>query len=228
MEDKIGKLEEDSKDLRVILDSLTEVRVKSRLRESVKDMEEKLEDAQCAVKLLNIDIGRETQDKREIVRKTIESLRNYCYTEVRYLDKVLRRTKIVILGKGTTRRESSSGDTEFTVPTLFQCRDRRDAEELDGILRESGWFPTFHWPTEVMDLVNHARDEVRQAGYSEREYYVKVRPERREGRTWLKAEVKPKSGGRYVVKGLYACPPIHKFLWDSVPTLFESQLKSNA
>ena len=101
----------------------------------------------------------------------------------------------------------------------------RDAEELESILKDSGWFPSFHWPSEILEMVNHARDQVRVAGFSEGDYYVKVRPERREGKLWIRADVKPKNGGRYSTKGLYACPPIHRFLWDSIPSLFESQLR---
>lgn len=224
MEDQLSKVVEDVKEQRTILDSLTEIRIKSRVRESTKEMEDKIAEAQCAVKMLDIDIGRETEDKREIVRKTIDAVRAYVREEdVRWLDRIISRTKIVILGRGTVRREGRSGD-EFTVPTLFQCRDRRDTEDLEAILREAGWYPTFHWPKEVLEMVNHARDEVRRMGFSERDYFVKVRPEKREGKTMLRAEVKPKAGGRYMLKGLFLCPPLHRVLWDNVPDLLRSQL----
>jgi hypothetical protein len=228
MEDQVKKVTEEVKEQRTILDSLTEIRIKSRVRESTKEMEDKIVEAQCAVKLLDIDIGCETEDKREIVRKTINSLRAYTRVEdVKWLDKILSRTKIVILGRCTVRREGRSGD-EYTVPTLFQCRDRRDTEDLDGMLREAGWYPSFHWPKEVLEMVNHARDEVRKQGYSERDYYVKVRPERREGRIMLRAEAKAKSGGRYMLKGLFLCPPLHRVLWDNVPDLMRSQLSERS
>lgn len=223
-EDKLGKLEEEVKEQRVILDSLTEVRIRSRVKESIKEMESKVAEAECAIKVLDIDIGRETGDKREIVRKTIDSIRSYVREDsVGWLDRIMKRTRIVILGRGTVRQDRNSG-VEYTVPTLFQCRDRRDAEDLDFLVREAGWFPSFHWPREIIEMVNHARDEVRQQGYAERDYYVRVRPERREGGLMLKAEVKPKAGGRFTLKGLWSCPPLHRMLWDSVPDLMRSKL----
>lgn len=227
-EDKLRKLEEEVKEQGVILDSLTEVRIKSRVKESVKEMESKVSEAECAVKILDIDIGRETGDKREIVRKTIDQLRSYVREDsVSWLDRILKRTRIIILGRGTIRQDRSSG-TEYSVPTLFQCRDRRDAEDLEGLVREAGWFPTFHWPKEMVEMVNHAREEVRKLGYPERDFFIKVRPERRVGGLMVKAEVKPKTGGRYTLKGLWSCPPIHRVLWDSIPDLMRSKLSEQS
>ena len=161
-------------------------------------------------------------DRREIVRITIDVLRSYSPDEVKYLDRILKRTRIIILGKGTVRKDNYAGTPEFFVPTLFQCRDKRDAEELRSILLDAGWFPSFHWPSEILEMVNHARDQVRREGYDDRDYYVKVRPERRGGKLFIKADVKAKRGGRYSTKGLYACPPIHHFLWDSIPSLYDN------
>ena len=124
MEDKVSRLEEKVKETTVILDSLTEVRLKSRLKESVKEMEDKVAVAKCALKLLNVDIGRETSDRREIVRKTIDVLRSYSPDDVKYLDRLLRRTRIIILGKGTVRKDNYAGTPEYFVPTLLQCRDK--------------------------------------------------------------------------------------------------------
>lgn len=229
MEDRFKKLEEEVKEQSVILDSLTEVRLKSRVKESVKEMEAKVMEAECAVKLLDLDIGKETGDKREIVRITIESVRAYVHEDnVKWVDRILKRTRIIIMGKRTVRQDRGSREAEFTVPTLFQCRDRRDAEELEGMLRDAGWYPTFHWPAEIMEMVGHVRNEVRNMGFSEKDHYIKVRPEKRDGHVQLKAEVKAKSGGRYQLKGVWACPPLLRVLWDSVPDLYRSKLAESS
>jgi len=127
-------------------------------------MECKVEEALNCVKVLNIDIGRETEDRREIVRKALDVVRSYVRDDdIRYYDSVIRRTRLIVLGKGTKRWERG-GQVEFSVPLLFQCRDRRDAESLDSMLRGAGYFPTFHWPVEMMDFVGGVKDEVRKMG----------------------------------------------------------------
>jgi len=38
----------------------------------------------------------------------------------------------------------------------------------------------------------------------------------------VRLEVKAKEGGtRFVLKGVWACPPFHRYLWDSVPGLLK-------
>jgi len=223
-EERLEKLESKTKELDTATDSLTNNRIKLRVRDSIKETEAKVREAQRGLKVMDIDIGKETVDKREIVRITMESIRcQVRETDVRYCNVVLRRTRLVILGKGTSRRDRD-GNTTFTVPTLFQCRDRRDMEDLDNMLRGAGYFPTFHWPQEMVEFVSVVRDQVRSQGYPDSGYYIKVRPEEREGKLQIKAEVKGKDANRFILKGVWSCPPLLRALWDSVPDLFKSQL----
>ncbi len=68
--------------------------------------------------------------RREMVMKTITKVRSFCADEyTRYYNIIMRRTRVVIMGKATRRRLRDQ-DEEYLVPTMFQCRDRRDAEEL--------------------------------------------------------------------------------------------------
>jgi len=202
MEARVEKLEAKVKELDNATDSLTNNRIKLRVRDSIRETEQKVREAQRALKLLDMDIGKETSDKREIVRVTMENMRNQVREQdTRWCNVVLRRTRVIILGKGTVRRERD-GTVTYTVPTLLQCRDLRDAEDLNGMLRDCGYFPTFHWPQEVVEFVSGVREEVRKQGFSDRDYYIKVRPEEREGRMQIKAEVKGKDSNRFRGKKL--------------------------
>ena len=58
------------------------------------------------------------------------------------------------------------------------------------MIKAVGWFPVYHWPIECLEFIKEARAEVRSMGFSENSHYVKIRPEWREGRMELKAEVK--------------------------------------
>jgi len=181
VEGRIGKLEEKVKDVVVTTDALTELRIKSREKDSIKQMETKVEEAMNCVKAMTIDVGRETDDKREIVRKSLDTVRGYVADRDRnWFDIVIRRTRVVILGKGT-RRWDRGGTTEYTVPTLFQCRDRADAEAMESMLRGAGYHPTFHWPSEILDFIWMIKDEVRKTGVDDKVNFFKVRPERRGG-----------------------------------------------
>ena len=225
MEDRVEKAEKKIEDLVATVDSLTRQRVRIRTRDSIREMEKKVEEAQASLKLLEVDVGRVTEDRREIVRKTIDEVRHYIREEdVRYFDRVMRRTRVVVLGKSTVRWERDGGEY-YSVPTLFQCRDGRDLEELEGMLRSAGYFPTFHWPKEAMEFVGGVREQVKQMGFRTESHHIRVRPEKRDGRVLIKAEVKAVQGqSRFILKGLWNCPPLNRAFWDDVPNIFASVL----
>lgn len=221
VEDRLEKVETKMEELKATADSLTRNRLRIRTRDSIRDMEKQVMEAQAALKLLDVNIGRVTGDRREIVRSTVEEIRHYVKEEdLRYFDTVMRRTRIIIMGKQTARWENGN-NVGFSVPTLFQCRDRRDQEELESILRSAGYFPSFHWPKAMMNFVEGVREEVRRGGARADRFYIRVRPDTRNGKLVVKAEVKPKDGqGRFVVKGFWACPPLDPLLWDDIPDLY--------
>jgi len=221
LEERAERLEARLTEVDATLDSLTKNRLKLRTKDSIRDMEKKVTEAQCCLKLLDVDVGRVTEDRREIVKRTIDKVRQYVQEEdLRCFDHTIRRTRIVVLGKGSSRWERD-GDTEYSVPTLFQCRDRRDVEELEQMLRRAGYFPSFHWPREIMEFVGKVREEVEKQGFDHRDFYFRIRPEVKEGGIFVKAEVKPKTGtGRFSLRGLWSCPPLDRLLWDDVQELF--------
>jgi len=225
LENKIERMEEKVKELSNATDSLTKTRIKARTKDSIRDMEVKVREAQCALKVLDVDIERVTEDRREIVRRTITKVRSFCAEDdKRAYDTIIRRTRVVILGKTTSRRMRDD-DVEFSVPTLFQCRDRRDTEDLEQIMRTAGYFPSFHWPREMMEFVGGVREVVKRQGVDDRANYFRVRPEVREGNLMVKVEVKPKEGqGRFSLKGLWSIPPMNRVLWDDVPDLYTSKI----
>jgi len=194
--------------------------VKLRLKEKEKEMEGKVRKAMCGVKVGNFNIGQETDNKELIVRKVLGEVRNASKKEeAGQLDRVLRRTRVVVLGKRTeVRREG--GATIQSVPILLQCQDSKDAEELKGTLKRLGYFPTLHWPEEMMEFIKGVREEVRRRGVTEQESWVRIRPEEEEGRVRIRVDTKPKEGGRFRLKGVWACPPLNKELWDLMPGLY--------
>ena len=77
----------------------------------------------------------------------------------------------------------------------------------------------------MMDFVSGVREEVATMGFSPELHFIRIRPEVRNGSLQIKADVKKKEvGARFQLKGVWACPPIDKSLWDDVPDLFKSKL----
>jgi hypothetical protein len=63
-------------------------------------------------------------------------LRNDVHPEDRtQFDRILRRTLIQILGRGTEQRRDRS-NMIYTVPVLLECQDRADSRDMDDILKQ--------------------------------------------------------------------------------------------
>jgi hypothetical protein len=213
MEDKVNTVTE-------VVDMVVELAAKSRVRESVKEMEGKVRTAMCGVKVCNLNIGQETEDKALIVRKVLGEVRKAARKEEEgQLEKVLRRTRVVVLGKRTEGRREGE-QTIQSVPILLQCQDMRDMQVVEGILKGAGYFPTLHWPEEMMEFVNGVREEVRRRGVSERDSWIRIRPVEEEGRVRIKVDTKAKSGGRFRLEGVWECPPLNKGFWEGAEGLY--------
>ena len=178
-----------------------------KVRSAEKETERKVRSAMCNLKLLDFNFGEITSDRIKMVRTVVRGLKEEVHPENRTkFDRILRRTRIQILGR-TTEMRRGRDKTVYTVPILLECQDKVDADELDTMLRRSGYFCSFHWPQETMEFVNKIRDEVRRVGYDEQGYYVKIRPEDRAGEVRIRAEVKEKNGGRWQMAAVWKCPP---------------------
>jgi len=203
-----------------VVDMVTGQIVKMRLKEAVKEMEGKVKAAMCGVKVGNFNIGQETENKALIVRKVLGEVMKAAKKEgVGQLDRVLKRTRVVVLGKRTVER-CEEGESIQCVPILLQCQDRKDAQELEGILKGAGYFPTLHWPEEMMEFIKGVREEVRRRGVTEQESWIRVRPEEEEGRVRIRVDTKPKAGGRFRLEGVWGCPPLNRGLWEMVEGLY--------
>jgi hypothetical protein len=218
-EDKVT-LEDKVKSVSDVVDMVVDTAFKSSVRESMKEMEGKVRTAMCGVKVGNFNIGQETDDKAFIVRKVLGEVRKAaCREEEGQLEKVLRRTRVVVLGNRTEGRREGE-QTIQSVPILLQCQDMRDVQVIEGILKEAGYFPTLHWPEEMMEFIKGVREEVRRRGVDGRECWVRIRPVEEEGRIRIRVDTKAKSGGRFRLEGVWRCPPLYKGYWEKEKGLF--------
>jgi len=218
--EKLAEVEDNIQELRSEVEKLKEIRNKIRIKESVKETEDKVKMAMCKVKVANFNIRRQTDSKATVVREVLGEVRMRTKAEeIGCVNKILKRTRVVVLGKGTEKRQDRER-TVYTVPILFDCQDRKDSQELERILWNAGYFSTFHWPSETMEFVRKVREEVKKMGNTAQNSYVRVRPEVREGSILLRADAKPKVGGRYMMKGLWVCPPLNLKIREGMERLY--------
>jgi hypothetical protein len=221
IDDKLEKLKDEVNGIKEVNSDVVKETIKDKIKSSEREMERKIKGAMCNLKIMDFDFGGEMQDRVVMVRKVARNLREDVHPDSRaHFDRILRRTRIQILGRRTETRKVRDRMVH-TAPILLECQGRQDASELDGILKDSGYFSSFHWPQEIMEFVNEIRDEVRYQGYEERDFFVKVRPEDRNGEIRLRAEVKEKNGGRWQMKAMWACPPANKEMWSMVKDLWK-------
>ena len=227
MEDKLVRMEEKSKDLACKMEEKME-RMEGKMKENVvkeerlkaekeqtrkeeirKVLEEKVRQSNKQLKYSNIDLGRRITSKKEIVERTIQKMRYNVRTSDRErLDFLLRRTRVVVLGKETALRFIGNwpGEGVYSVPMLLECRSEVEREELEDILRNGGFHSTYHWPEELLDFINGARGVIREKGFEEGSHFIRIRPMERKGRIVLKGDVKDKEGGRFQVVAIWELP----------------------
>ena len=183
-------------------------------KESVQTMTERIALGDRQLKYVNIDYGRATNSRREIVEKTIAYMKeDIDQGDVRRLETIMRRTRFILLGKETVL--STHEDQRIhTIPILLEFRSVNDKVEVEDMLREVGWYPVYHWPRECMEFVKEARFEVRRLGFQEDNYFVKIRPDWKDGSMEIRGEVKEnRVGGKFRTVAVWDVPPADVNLW---------------
>jgi hypothetical protein len=206
MGDRMRRMEEMAKNNEVKIEAERKARDTVRKRDSVRVMERKLEMANRQMKVMDIDYGKVITERREIVDRTLEYMRDAVnLRERKRFDILIKRTRIVVLGK-ETKAITVDGSRIYTVPILLEFRNMEDKVETEAILRSAEYFGAYHWPLEIMGFVKTVREEVRKMGYGDR-HYIRIRPEERDGEMQIRADVKEKSGGRFWTVATWAVPP---------------------
>ncbi len=109
---------------------------KKTMRE-VRTMEGQVEDAACKIKVVGIKLDNETEDKKQIVRMALDRMSKDVKKESqRKFEEAIKRTKLVVLGKGTTKVKMED-EWIATVPILPCCQSKGEKEEIERCLREA-------------------------------------------------------------------------------------------
>ena len=218
--EKVRDIEEQVEGVKEHVELVSGCTLKLKIAESVKQMEEKVKEAGRALKVVNLDLGLETESKALIVRRVLREVRRKARQEdAHQVDRVLRRTRVVVLGRRTEGRKVGER-TIWTVPILLQCIDKTDAKDLEWGLRGSGVSLTVHWPEEVMDFIKSIKREERE-GSPGQVSWIRVRPVEVEGQVRIRMDTKISGVGRFRMRGEWACPPLNNCLWKDVKGLYD-------
>jgi hypothetical protein len=198
-----GKLTEQKEDI----DKVKQCKEKVEVKASRKDMEEKVKHAVTQVKVTNLDLGKFTDDRRELTTIAKAALSS----KVRYDSKIRAATFRVLSSK--TFKSMVDGKEIWTAPVLVTIPEKENRWDVENCLRKSKLFPSFHWPREMVDNVKKFRQVVRNMGYSDQTHFIRIRPEERDGSWRIRADVKQKdSDARFVSVASFDIPPLDESL----------------
>jgi hypothetical protein len=211
LEDRInGLLEAKEKDTERIK-LLETCRESIELKGSKKEMTEKVAVASKQFKIMDVDFGKEYTDRKVLIATAKEKMAEKIRSDKksRYED-LVKNALMQVLARATTKRKDQGGSNEiWTAPILVTVEDRETRWELEDILRSCHVHPTFHWNREMVGLVKEMRGSIKEK-YPEDKLFIRVRPEERDGRRKIKADVKAREGegNRFRLGATWDVPPM--------------------
>jgi hypothetical protein len=187
------------------------------VKTSKKEMEEKIKLAVTQVKIVDLDLGKEFTDRKDLHAAAKETLSAKVRSDLRKsFDEKIRNATLKVLASKTFKDESE-GKTTWTVPVLLTIPDRESRWEAENCLRSSKIYPGFHWPREMIDNVKIFRKVVKDMGYDDQSHYIRIRPEERDGVWRIRADAKKKTGdSKFVSVASFDIPPLDENLKKNV------------
>ena len=176
------------------------------MMEQKKEMERKMELAMEQIKILNLDFGRECNERKTVVEEAVRKLQEKVSVHDREeFERIMRGTKVSVLGNSTSVKEVEKGKIH-TVPILLACWCKNAKERLEDIVKRAGIFVSVQWPKESLNFVKELREKVEQMGYERKTYFARIRPTVVEGTVYIRVDVKRKEGGNFERLAYWSIP----------------------
>jgi len=204
---EVIQVRERTDDVRVELEDVKHVKESMREKDSVKDMEGQIREAATKFKVMDLDFGGCLNDRKQLMDTARTKLREHVRTDLRErYDTLMARASLAVIARATTKRAYPDGD-KWTAPVLVTMTEREARWETEDILRKSKCFPSFHWPKDMLAPVKQLRKTLIEGGVAEDRTYIRIRPEDRDGKMRIRADIKPKDGNeRFVLKAFWKVP----------------------
>jgi hypothetical protein len=192
---------------------------KVEVKASAKEMEEKVKVASTQFKVMDLDLGKEFADRKAMTEAAKKALQDKVRSDLKKdYDAKIRSATVRILAKDTYKRNVDGKDI-WTAPVLVSIQDKESRWGVEDVLRKSNVFPSFHWPKEMLDNIKAYRTTVSGMGFSDKDNYVRIRPDERDGAWKIRADVKPKTGNntRFSTVASFDIPPLDDSLKAQMP-----------
>jgi hypothetical protein len=212
LREELAKVQEEVKSTKL---SKERVEVKA----SRKEMEEKVEVANTQFKVLDVNIGRDFADRKAMTEAAKAAVQGKVRSDLRSeYDNKIRNATFKVMAKNTFKR-LVDGQEIWTAPVLVTIPEREVRWEVEDTLRKSRVFPSFHWPKEMMDNIKAYRTTLATMGFNDKDYYIRIRPEDRDGVWKVRADAKAKVGdaNRFIPVASFGMPPLDENLKVNMP-----------
>ena len=206
-EKEIRMLKEDMTEQGKVVKAVVVTKDKMEVKASSKEMEEKLKVAVTQFKVMDIDIGKETENRTEIIGRGLAGIKAKVRSD--YQEEWAKLVDGVEVAPLVRKTAKPTGKDYYSAPLLFTVQDKTKRWRMEEILRNSRIYPGFHWPQEMMPVLKGYKTVLKDNGVNEDRTYVRIRPAERDGKVKLRADVKDKEGaGKFVAKASWEVPPL--------------------
>lgn len=204
---EIQGLKEELASQSQVVKAVSQSKEKIEVKASAKEMEERLKISLTQFKVMDVEIGKETEDRKELITKGLEEIKKKVRSDHKVeWEKLAEGVDVIPLVKRSVKQ---SGSDRYTAPFLFTVQERNKKWKMEDILRSSKIYPGFHWPQEMMSVLKGYKAVLKDNDVNEDSTYVRIRPQERDGRIRIRADIKPKEGnGRFTAKASWEAPPL--------------------
>jgi hypothetical protein len=206
-EKEIRKLREQLDEQSTVVSTVVVTKDKLEVKASSKDMEERLKVATTQFKVMDIDIGKETENRAEILARGLTAIKDRVRSDMQ--EEWTRLAEGVDVAPLVRKTTKPTGKDYYSAPLLFTVQDKNKRWRMEEILRNSKIYPGFHWPQEMMTVLKDYKTVLKDNGVNEETTYVRIRPVERDGKVKIRADTKNKVGsGKFSTRATWDIPPI--------------------
>jgi anion-transporting ArsA/GET3 family ATPase len=204
---EIRKLREQLEEQSTVVSTVVVTKDKLEVKASSKDMEERLKVATTQFKVMDIDIGKETENRAEILARGLTAIKDRVRSDMQ--EEWTRLAEGVDVAPLVRKTTKPTGKDYYSAPLLFTVQDKNKRWRMEEILRNSKIYPGFHWPQEMMTVLKDYKTVLKDNGVNEDTTYVRIRPVERDGKVKIRADTKNKEGsGKFSTRATWDIPPI--------------------
>jgi len=203
---EIRKLREKLEEQSSVVSSVVVTKDKMEVKASSKEMEDRLRQATTQFKVMDVDIGKETDNRTEIITRGMAAIKEKVRSDMQEeWTKLAEGVDVAPLVRKTAKPTRKD---HYSAPLLFTVQDKTRRWRMEEILRNSKIYPGFHWPQEMMTVLKDYKTVLKDNGVDDSTTYIRIRPVEREGKVKLRADTKNKEGsGKFSTRATWEAPP---------------------